>query len=109
MEWASSMAPPRCSPVPGSAVKSGNVERARLILTTPLREFHRSMLPTKSSGNSSRPSCFRKVILERLAALEHHAHYATVLLQDTLDRRIRPHLCAELLRRTLESVADCSH
>src|ERR671910_486418 len=68
MEWASSMAPPRWSPGPGSALKSGSSERARLIFTTPLREFHRSMLPTKSSGKSSLLSCSRNVILGCVAA-----------------------------------------
>jgi hypothetical protein len=51
----------------GSAVKSGSSPRARLILTTPLRERQRSMSATKSAGSSARSTCSRKVILGWMA------------------------------------------
>jgi hypothetical protein len=47
----------------GSAVKSGSSARARLTLTTPLRDFQRWMSATKSPGSSARSTCSRKVIL----------------------------------------------
>ena len=50
------------SSVPGSAVKSGSSERARLILTTPLRVFHRSMSSTKSAGSSVALMWSRKAV-----------------------------------------------
>src|SRR5215208_8259213 len=47
--------------------------------------------------------------LKLLAALEHHARYAPVSLQNTLDRRVGPYLSAELLRRTPQGVGDSPH
>ena len=43
-----------CRLWPGLAVKLGSSDSARLIFTTPLRVFHRSMSLTKSAGSSSR-------------------------------------------------------
>jgi hypothetical protein len=51
-----------CSWDPGSAMKSGSSARARLIFTTPLRDFQCSMSETKSSGRYSAPTCSRKAV-----------------------------------------------
>ena len=51
-----------CRLVPGSAVKSGSSDRARLILTTPLRVFQCSMSVTKSSGRFARPTWSRNAV-----------------------------------------------
>src|SRR5215212_6956327 len=50
-----------------------------------------------------------EVSLQLLAALEHHASYAPVPLQNTLDRRVGPYFRAELLRRTPQGVGDGPH
>ena len=51
-----------CRFEPGSAVKSGSSPRARLILTTPLRDFQCSMSLAKSGGRFSAPTCSRKAV-----------------------------------------------
>ena len=51
-----------CRLDPGSAMKSGSSDRARLIFTTPLRVFQCSMSATKSGGRCSRPTWSRNAI-----------------------------------------------
>ena len=55
-----------CRLVPGSAVKSGSSASARLILTTPLRVFQRSMSVTKSAGRF----CAADMVKERGARVQ---------------------------------------
>src|SRR3712207_2152525 len=49
------------------------------------------------------------ICLQLLAIREHHAGYAPVSLQDTLDRGVGPYLGAERLRRTPQGVGNGPH
>src|SRR5215212_3159712 len=74
-------------------------------------EVLRQLIPSELLEESG-PRVRRRhheVGLELFAALEHHARYAPVPLQNTLDRRVRPYLRAERLCRTFQRLGDGSH